>query len=269
MKRYLGIAAYLLLESSGIGCVGKYISRCANTSFFVYQQGIIMDGRENKRSRSSWKERQLLSIRQFNKDSNLNAGVHQGEQESNAGVHVQDEDQSANECGKRKKSKVENTNKNSMNGKQVKQQKAAKRTQSFQPLCHEEGMVDVHTLVLGTHPSIKSLEGNRYFDHPMNAFWWIAGDCLGFRRAPGKKANGDEYTFVKHLKFGPDQIIAYDEQVKIFLDHGFALWDIVASCERPGSLDSNIKKEIPNEIRKFCEERKTIKSKSSIEGDCT
>ncbi len=61
------------------------------------------------------------------------------------------------------------------------------RTQSFGAQWHgifvPDTSVKVHTLLLGTHPSITSLSKVQYFGHPMNAFWWIAGDCMGFRRA--------------------------------------------------------------------------------------
>ena len=133
-----------------------------------------------------------------------------------------------------------------------------KRTNSFQPLFHEE--IPVHTLILGTHPSIKSLSENQYFGHPMNAFWWIAGDCLGFRRADGiSKSNGKPYKFTADLRYGMECILSYDEQVETLLSKGFALWDVVANCERKGSLDADIKYEKPNDIRGFCKKHKTIK----------
>lgn len=86
--------------------------------------------------------------------------------------------------------------------------KTAKRTSSFQAVtsANFSKMEEVkpHTLIVGTHPSIASLSENQYFGHPVkcvfdsnklvprrrishvgySAFWWIAGDCLGFRRAP-------------------------------------------------------------------------------------
>lgn len=91
------------------------------------------------------------------------------------------------------------------------------RTNSFSPIWagtfDPNTTIKVHTLILGTHPSITSLGKNQYYGHPMkyvhdmllvicvlikkiflvhlthlnhllsdSAFWWIAGDCLGFRR---------------------------------------------------------------------------------------
>ena len=35
---------------------------------------------------------------------------------------------------------------------------------------------------------------------------------------------------------------------------GFALWDIIAECERKGSLDTDIKAEQANQIREFVED---------------
>jgi G:T/U-mismatch repair DNA glycosylase len=41
--------------------------------------------------------------------------------------------------------------------------------------------------------------------------------------------------------------------------HGFALWDVVKSCQRKGSLDADIQLEECNDIRGFCQEHSTIK----------
>jgi G:T/U-mismatch repair DNA glycosylase len=47
--------------------------------------------------------------------------------------------------------------------------------------------------------------------------------------------------------------------LKTFTSNGFALWDVLESCERKGSLDTAIQKEIPNNIREFCNEHPSIK----------
>ncbi|CAJ1966506.1 unnamed protein product [Cylindrotheca closterium] len=117
----------------------------------------------------------------------------------------------------------------------------------------------VHTLLLGTHPSVQSLKENRYYGHPMNAFWWIAGDCLGFRRAEGLKTNGEPYGFASHLRYNESQIVPYEQQLEKLCFSGFALWDIVKECQRPGSLDSDITQEVPNDIRGFCKLHPNIK----------
>jgi hypoxanthine-DNA glycosylase len=139
-------------------------------------------------------------------------------------------------------------------------------TQSFEPIWSNrflsskdnDNPVPVHTLILGTHPSIKSLEQEQYYGHPMNAFWWIAGDCLGFRRAKGiSESTGKPYQFAKDLWWDSNHILPYDEQIQRLALSGFALWDVVASCEREGSLDQNIQNETPNAIREFCHDHKS------------
>ncbi|KAL3759144.1 hypothetical protein ACHAWU_008596 [Discostella pseudostelligera] len=113
----------------------------------------------------------------------------------------------------------------------------------------------VHTLILGTHPSTTSLEQNEMFAHPQNAFWYIAGDVLGFRRSLAvSTATGKPYaSFHSHLRYDEDEIIEYPQQLERLVSKGFAMWDIVAECKREGSLDNDIQDEIPNRIREFCE----------------
>lgn len=124
---------------------------------------------------------------------------------------------------------------------------ASKKQRSFFP--------PVHTLILGTHPSAASLDRNEMFGHPQNAFWYIAGDALGFRRSAAiSAATGRPYSsYHDYLRYGPDEIIDYPQQLERLVSRGFAIWDIVAECEREGSLDNDIKGEIPNPIREFCE----------------
>ena len=71
------------------------------------------------------------------------------------------------------------------------------------------------TLILGTMPSVKSLEAAFYYAHPRNAFWPIMARLLG--------------------EAVPETI---DEKKALLLRHGAALWDTAASCEREGSLDA-------------------------------
>ena len=129
-------------------------------------------------------------------------------------------------------------------------------SQSFGALYYE--MIPIHTLILGTFPGNKSLRDNRYFSHPCNAFWWIAGDCLGFRRDRGEKKDGGLMKLCAHLRYDETYIVPYDNQVNILCQHGFALWDIIASCQRTGSLDSAIHNDEPNDIQKFVEQHPTI-----------
>ena len=133
-----------------------------------------------------------------------------------------------------------------------------KQSSSLQTTLHYP---PVHTLILGTHPSIASLGSNQMFGHPLNAFWYIAGDCLGFRRCKAvSPTTGKPYVYYHdHLRYtyntddDDDNIIDYSQQLERMVSHGFSMWDIIAECEREGSLDQDIKQEVANPIREFCE----------------
>lgn len=71
-------------------------------------------------------------------------------------------------------------------------------------------------LILGSLPSRASLEAGKYYAHPRNAFWRIMGDLVG--------ASGD-----------------YPERCACLVRHGIAVWDVLASSVRPGSLDAAIR----------------------------
>jgi hypoxanthine-DNA glycosylase len=97
-----------------------------------------------------------------------------------------------------------------------------------------------------------------FFAAGVSAFWWIAGDCLGFRRADAiSKSTGRPYKFSTFLRH--ENINTYQQQTELFCSKGFALWDIVQSCERPGSLDQDITKDQPNDIRAFCRVHPSIR----------
>lgn len=75
-------------------------------------------------------------------------------------------------------------------------------------------------LILGSMPSVASLEAGEYYAFPRNAFWHIMGDLFDA---------------------GPE--LAYRRRVARLNAAGIALWDVVSSCTRPGSLDSAIANE--------------------------
>lgn len=85
---------------------------------------------------------------------------------------------------------------------------------SFPPLTGN----DVRVLVLGSMPGLKSLQAQQYYAHPQNRFWPFMGELVG-----------------------ADPALPYPERCNRLVGAGIALWDVLASCERPGSLDSAIR----------------------------
>lgn len=90
-------------------------------------------------------------------------------------------------------------------------------------------------LVLGTMPSVKSLQRGQYYGNPQNAFWPILF-ALWDRHAPA--------DYAARLAFARER--------------GVALWDVVGSCQRPGSADADIRFETPNPVGAFLAEHPAI-----------
>ncbi len=103
------------------------------------------------------------------------------------------------------------------------------RVHSFPPLIDERARV----LVSGTAPSVKSLEYGQFYGHPQNYFWRVVYGLFG------KPQENDQYA-----EPDPD----YGRRVAFLQNNGLALWDIIAHCEREGSLDANIKEAVPNDF---------------------
>ena len=95
------------------------------------------------------------------------------------------------------------------------------RISSFPPIVDNNSKI----LILGSIPGVKSLEKQQYYGHPQNKFWKIIFELCN-----------EEFTE------------DYAERIKILKKHNIALWDVIDSCERKGSLDSEIKNEEANEI---------------------
>ena len=92
---------------------------------------------------------------------------------------------------------------------------------SFEPVFDEGARV----LIVGSMPSVKSLEDAQYYAHPRNAFWPILFDVFG--EAPSRD---------------------YERKKALIRAHHLALWDAAAVCEREGSLDSNMRGVVYNDF---------------------
>jgi TDG/mug DNA glycosylase family protein len=76
--------------------------------------------------------------------------------------------------------------------------------------------VKPQTLILGSMPGVKSLQEQQYYAHPQNSFWKIMG------------------------KLFDDAAETYEQRIGLIKGNALALWDVLKSCKRDGSLDSEI-----------------------------
>lgn len=104
---------------------------------------------------------------------------------------------------------------------------------SFPPIIDNNSKI----IILGSIPGVKSLEKQQYYGHPQNKFWKIIFELLN-----------EEFTE------------DYAERINILKKHNIALWDVIDSCERKGSLDSEIKNEEANQIEELLEDYPNIKA---------
>ncbi len=85
----------------------------------------------------------------------------------------------------------------------------------FTPVANENSTI----LILGSMPSDASLQEQEYYAHQRNAFWPIISSLF-------------------NAGFSQDD---YSQRKKILIANRIALWDVLQSCYRKGSLDTAIK----------------------------
>lgn len=90
----------------------------------------------------------------------------------------------------------------------------------FEPIIAKDPKV----LILGSMPSVTSLELQEYYGYRHNRFWKIMSRCFAM------------------------PIDTYAEKKQIIYRNHLILWDVIHSCEREGSLDSKIRNETVNPI---------------------
>ena len=110
-------------------------------------------------------------------------------------------------------------------------------------------------------PSLTSHGAGQYYAHASNAFWWIAGAALGFRRGgPHQERAWPDQFLTKPSKSilaviteetGP--VLQYEEQVAALTGAGYGLWDAVRECEITNSDDNTVRNNRPNDIRTLLE----------------
>ncbi len=91
--------------------------------------------------------------------------------------------------------------------------KNSEKISGFAPIIGRQAQ----TLILGSMPSEASLAANEYYGLARNAFWPIMGEL-----------------------FGAGLELAYAERIAVLQKRGIAVWDVLAECQRQGSLDSAI-----------------------------
>lgn len=107
------------------------------------------------------------------------------------------------------------------------------RISSFPPFIDDRSKI----LILGSIPGVKSLEKQQYYAHPQNKFWKIIFEL-----------------------FNEDFTENYDERIAVLKKYHIAIWDVIDSCERKGSLDSEIKNEEANQIGELLEQYPNVKA---------
>ena len=109
----------------------------------------------------------------------------------------------------------------------------ASRISSFPPIISETSKI----LILGSVPGVKSLEMQQYYAHPQNQFWKIIFELLQ-----------EDFT------------TDYAEKISMIQNNNIALWDVIDTCERKGSLDTMIRNEEHNDIVKILTDHPNIKA---------
>lgn len=104
---------------------------------------------------------------------------------------------------------------------------------SFFPIIDEHSRV----LILGSMPGVESLRLQQYYANPRNQFWKIIYSLFNSEPDPN-----------------------YEERVSFIKSNKIAVWDVIGTCYREGSLDSNIREEKVNDFSALFEAYPNLKT---------
>lgn len=104
---------------------------------------------------------------------------------------------------------------------------------SFPPIADKNARI----LILGSMPGRASLTAHEYYAHPQNHFWRIMSELLDVETGS-----------------------SYETRVKAAKSARIAVWDVLQSCTREGSLDSSIARDTQtaNDFHAFFQTYKQI-----------
>jgi hypoxanthine-DNA glycosylase len=88
-------------------------------------------------------------------------------------------------------------------------------------------------LILGSFPGVASLKAQQYYGHPQNQLWRVLSALLG-----------DIYA----SRPMDTSASSYQIRSEWLLSKKLGVWDVYASCEREGSLDSKIRQPVLNDF---------------------
>lgn len=97
-------------------------------------------------------------------------------------------------------------------------------------------------LVLGSFPSVASLQAQQYYAHPRNQFWPILSAIWGLSGEQALSA------------------LPYAQRLPVVSAHGLAIWDVYAGCLRQGSLDSAIEAAELNDLAGLIQRVPTLRA---------
>lgn len=81
-------------------------------------------------------------------------------------------------------------------------------------------------LILGSFPGEASLAAQQYYGHPRNQFWRLLSAVVS-----------EDWS-----------ALSYPQRLARLLAHRVGLWDVLAACEREGSLDASIRRPQVNDF---------------------